>query len=859
MISKFFTQKATGLLLALCISLVGFTGYAQQEIVGVPNTGAMGITVSAAELQARSAEADRHPKPVRVREEFEVNRHQSINPAAPQTATWPITNAEDRPLNATGISATQTVHSNFLGATLAEGGSVPPDNNGDIGTTQVCVAANGRLKFFARNTVCQTAQTTLLTTSNTPLAGPALNVDLDVFFTPVTTAGVSDPHVRFDRLTSRWFIVAIDLAAASNKCVIAVSSGATVSSSANFTFFSFVFDALTPVPASPYAGGFFDYPTLGVDANALYIGGRMFNAAGTAYTGASVFVVRKTSVLGAGPIVTTAFHQLGTSSAGIYTPQGVDNDDPTATVGYVIGVNNAVFSRLDIHRISNPGGTPTASAVIALTVPTTSSPLNQVNSLAGNTLDINDDRLYAAMIRKNKITGTSSLWTAHAIAVTTAGVGANSGAGRRNGARWYQIDNLATAPSLTQTGTVFDAAATNARGFIFPSIGTSGQGHSVIGFTTAAANQFIDAGVAGRYRTDATGTTQSFSLVTTASTTYAPVFDASPFRWGDYTQTVVDPADDMTMWSFVQYCNAANSWGVRAVQLKAPPPATPTSPGTIACGNGSGANRVTSITLNGTSVSNSEFFDPGTGYANRLAVTTTGAGVSVSNLVFVNPTQITFDITWPPALAGTALTLTITNPDCQSITTSYTLPVGCLPLPVRWLSFTGREMNKRVVLNWATASEYNNHYFIVEKSINGSSDFTEIGRLNSKSENGDNYEFWDNDPSSINYYRLKQVDKDGKSSYSDNVLVKLLGKFSFAAYPNPANQQITIEYSDAYRNGQVALLNSDGKRVVLQQLKGFNKTNLNVSSLAVGMYVVEITTPSGTKQQQKILIERQEP
>jgi Concanavalin A-like lectin/glucanases superfamily len=644
-----------------------------SSIIGIPTKGEMGITIPVKEIIEKTRIADLQPKVIRKSRELEVEKNKAPNPDAPKVASWPVENNK-----VTGIlTPTQAFHSNFLALTLTEASSVPPDNMGDIGTTQVCIASNGRIKFFARNTVCATAQTTTTGTSNTTLGAPALNADIDAFFAPVISpgiSGVSDPHVRFDRATNRWFVIAIDLKSSSNRCVIAVSSGPTVTSLASFTYFFFVFDALGTVPPAPYAGGFFDYPTLGVDANALYIGGRMFNGSGTAYTGASVFVVRKSSILGAGPIVTTAFHQLGTSTTGIYTPQGVDNDDPTATSGYVIGVDQAVFSKLDIHRISNPGGTPIASALIALTVPTTSTPLNQVNSLAGNTLDVNDDRLFAAMIRKNKITGVSSLWTAHAVAVNTTGVGANSGTGRRNGARWYQIDNLATTPTITQSGTVFDNAATNPRGFIFPSIGTSGQGHSAIGFTTSSPVNFIDAGISGRYRTDASGTTQPFSLATAASTTYSPSSDSNPFRWGDYTQTVVDPLDDMTMWSFVQYCNAANSWGVRAIQIKAPPPATPIALGTLPCGNPNASNIENAITLNGTSVNNSEFFDPGTGYANRLNVSTTGAGASINNITFVSPTQITFNILWPPSLAGTTQTLTITNPDCQSITTTYSLP-----------------------------------------------------------------------------------------------------------------------------------------------------------------------------------------
>jgi hypothetical protein len=157
-------------------------------------------------------------------------------------------------------------------------------------------------------------------------------------------------------------------------------------------------------------------------------------------------------------------------------------------------------------------------------------------------------------------------------------------------------------------------------------------------------------------------------------------------------------------------------------------------------------------------------------------------------LVFVSPTQISFNVTWPPALAGTTQTLIITNPDCQSVNTTYTLPNGCSPIPVQWISFTGRENNKRVLLNWSTANEISNQYFAIEKSNNAVNGFTEIGTVNSHGINGGNYEFTDNHPDAFNYYRLKQVDFSGGFKYSETVLVKFQGKFNFVLYPNPATQ-----------------------------------------------------------------------
>lgn len=828
-----------------------------QERIGIPTTGAMGIKVPVAELQRLTVAADRLPKPIRMRKEFESHRHPVHNPEAPRVSSWPV--ADNTFVNRVEqITATQAIHSNFLGINISESGFIPPDSNGDVGTTQVCITANGRIKFYNRNTVCQAAQTTAAT-GTTPLASPVVDLDMDVFFNSVRNGtGVSDTHVRFDRLTSKWFVVAINVAAASNRCVVAVSSGPTVTGVASFTYFFFVFDAISSPPASPagYIGGFFDYPTLGIDVNALYIGGNMFNTAGTTYFGATLFVVRKSSITGVGPIVTTAFHLIGTSSTGIYTGQGVDNDNPSATEGYFIGVDEGVFSRLVMHRITTPGGTPVASAAINLTVPTTVFPQAQPqNGSPPRTLDAIDDRLFAAMIRKNKITGVSSLWTAHNIEVDATGVGSTGG--NRNGSRWYQIDNLSAAPALTVAATLFDPAASNPRGFWIPSIATSGQGHSIVGFSTAASNQFADCGVAGRYRTDASGTLQPFTLATTSATHYDQA-GSSPERWGDYSQVVIDPNDDMTMWTFQEYCNGTDNWGVRAIQLKAPPPAAPVSPGTLGCGNPSGPNRSSSVTLNGTSVSNSEFYDPGTGYTNRLAVTTTGSGASITSLVFVNPTRITFNVVWPPALAGTTQTLTITNPDCQSITTTYTLPIGCVPVPVYYLSFTGRDIGRKVQLNWVTATEPGNAYFEVEKK-NTRGDYAVIGTVNSQGRNGGSYSFIDDNPLPINFYRLKQYNIDRTFTYSTIVLVEMKSANSFTVYPNPVKEQLNIELPEEYRSGTLRLINTSGEIIFSSKVNSIYKQIIDVSSFAAGTYIVEIESANGQRMQKTIIVEKRDP
>src|SRR5207245_5302660 len=115
------------------------------------------------------------------------------------------------------------------------------------------------------------------------------------------------------------------------------------------TFFQFAqnFDGGDP-------GLFADYPTLGVDKFALYIGVNNFLSSSGGVATRTGFVVNKASLLSGGPIVVTSFRNLDNDGLGngIKTPQGLDNDDPNATERYLIGFDTFSTGILDIRRNS---------------------------------------------------------------------------------------------------------------------------------------------------------------------------------------------------------------------------------------------------------------------------------------------------------------------------------------------------------------------------------------------------------------------------------------------------------------------------------------------------------------------------
>lgn len=365
--NRIFAGAIAFVVTLLCISVptpsLAQTAAPSGEQYGERMDTAPGVALTTAQIMQRQKAMPQmligwHPHFEREIERDDLQE----NPDAPAVSTWP-SNAPKfwggmRPL------AAQTAALSFDGANSDDTGATPPDSMGTVGPDQYIVFVNGRLRSFDK----------------AGAADGVLDANPDVFFasvmTPVVTPIVlnftSDPQIRYDRVSARWYLSIIDVpctdsncnGTAANRWLLAVSDAAsngTITASTVWTFFQVKTDN----------ANFCDYPSLGIDVNALYFGCNMFSP--TAFAGTNGYVVQKSSVQGAGPMVVNKFASLATASgAGLYTPRGVDNFDTTATVGYFVGVDNASYGLVDFRRVSNPGSaTPTISANITVTVPNT--------------------------------------------------------------------------------------------------------------------------------------------------------------------------------------------------------------------------------------------------------------------------------------------------------------------------------------------------------------------------------------------------------------------------------------------------------------------------------------------------------
>lgn len=159
-----------------------------------------------------------------------------------------------------------------------------------------------------------------------------------------------------------------------------------------------------------------------------------------------------------------------------------------------------------------------------------------------------------------------------------------------------------------------------------------------------------------------------------------------------------------------------------------------------------------------------------------------------------------------------------------------------ITLPVSLLEFNVVKNQNSVSLIWKTENELNDNYFNIERSVNGII-YNSIGRVNGNGTTAisSNYGFRDMDPSDgINYYRLKQVDFDGKSTYSSVRSVQF-SKKSLLIISRLVHNTLSITVS-SHRDINFLITNTAGQKCFIGKTKG--SQNMNVSSLATGVYYI---------------------
>jgi hypothetical protein len=169
---------------------------------------------------------------------------------------------------------------------------------------------------------------------------------------------------------------------------------------------------------------------------------------------------------------------------------------------------------------------------------------------------------------------------------------------------------------------------------------------------------------------------------------------------------------------------------------------------------------------------------------------------------------------------------------------------GNNPLPVELISFRAEHFAQGVLVRWGTASEKDNAGFEVERSSDGRL-FETIAKVKGQGQSIQKqaYNILDSAPltSPTAYYRLRQLDFDGASTYS--VIVAVKGEFKEELFPNPAQNQFTFRLSYT-RSAKYRILASTGQALLEGQTASAS-TTIDISELPVGFYYLEIETAEG--------------
>jgi hypothetical protein len=453
-----------------------------------------------------------------------------------------------------GQNVTATTYGNTSSA-------LPPDPDGAIGPSQFVEFINGDFAVF----------------NLTNINNPAHMSDID-FWTSTginvpSDDAVTDPRIIYDSASGRWFASMVDANAnASDPTVFANNFLFAVSATSNalgtWTGFRFL--------ADPDNGYFADFPTLGVDSNAVYISGDMFQS--SVELAASLVSIPKADLLGATPtIANRTFH--GDLDYGIHgmVLQAATCFDGTSTGNILsvenLGTDSSFYSNIVNFTVLN-GNTPSAS----LSTPT---------NLTGPPYMVPDNAdMGAPLLTPTQPDGTTMLQANDArFCGRVYCVGGviyavhNTEVNGRIAILWYRVS--AASHKLLESGVItnsdldlfFPAIAANTSGTVMVtcngcSIDTfvscfAIAGQTVGGVTTFGSPIVLQSGVVSYHGDD--------------ETLIDPFEGLPPFsRWGDYSTISVDPKNANNFWIVEMYpSDSANNdvWSTQVIQLLTTPAA----------------------------------------------------------------------------------------------------------------------------------------------------------------------------------------------------------------------------------------------------------------------------------------------
>lgn len=182
-------------------------------------------------------------------------------------------------------------------------------------------------------------------------------------------------------------------------------------------------------------------------------------------------------------------------------------------------------------------------------------------------------------------------------------------------------------------------------------------------------------------------------------------------------------------------------------------------------------------------------------------------------------------------------------------------------LPVKIGLFNATSAGTSVSINWTSIEEINSQVYIVEKSTNNIN-WQEIGTVAAvgNATMATKYQFTDDKPAEVNYYRLKMIDIDGRVRYSGTLVMRSQTRgANISLFPNPAVNSVNISIGqNLVKQGfTIHVLNHNGQVVSVRQIaEGVSALAFDVSRLQTGTYTMNIQFTGGVRESHKLVVVR---
>ncbi len=190
----------------------------------------------------------------------------------------------------------------------------------------------------------------------------------------------------------------------------------------------------------------------------------------------------------------------------------------------------------------------------------------------------------------------------------------------------------------------------------------------------------------------------------------------------------------------------------------------------------------------------------------------------------------------------------LSNPECVYFNDFTLIVTACGPLPVKLSSFTGSYLSGTASINWQTSQELNNDHFELFKSYDAVN-FVSVAKIAGTGFSNiiKNYNYQDHVGGVNNvYYRLKQVDIDGKETFSAIIKISIGTKGGVEIFPNPFSNNFTVTISSTKTTIATLKIQSTTGQLVYSKILSLNKGNNSSvitslpSALGSGVYYITV-------------------